>query len=92
MLLLFQWKKYDDECSGRQYWENNEQVLFTTVHSQLLFEQVSLMEGDHSLLLTSSSHCHSGQKCDAIGYSQNLSFSHHEVVALLINLLHFQEY
>ena len=46
----------------------------------------------HSLLLTSSPHCHLGQKCDAIGYKQNLSFSHHEVVALLIGLPHCHEY
>ena len=46
ILLLFWCKKHDDECSGRQYQESNEQALFTTVHSQLLFEQVSLLEAD----------------------------------------------
>ena len=46
ILLLFWWKKHDDECSGRQYQKSNEQALFTTVLSQLLFEQVSLMEAD----------------------------------------------
>ena len=44
--LLFWWKKHDDECSQRQYQRSNGQAPFTTVHSQLLFERVSLTEAD----------------------------------------------